>query len=88
MQTATSNYGYAQITDSSNVAISGAENAHIGTSTALSNFVVPIQLFGYATPGTTSATTYKGRFLSNAGGIIKIKNTDITGQLYAIEVSA
>ena len=74
-----------QITDNSNNAISGAENTNMGsTGTTLTSCV----LVGYSTPATTSATTYKGRFLSNFGGSVELRNNLTTGQLYAIEVSA
>ena len=75
-----------QITDSSNVAISGAER----TNNQSGNSTVPIlsqTLIGYNSPATLSAVTYKGRF-SSQGGTITIPNATQTGQLYAIEVSA
>ena len=46
-------------------------------------------LLGYATPGTTSAVTYKIRFQSNVTNMtIGLNNASTTGQLFAIEVSA
>ena len=76
-----------QITDSSNNPISGAEELlfQFGNST------VPIleqTLIGYATPATTSAVTYKGRFNITGGGTLTINNNSMTGQMFAIEVSA
>jgi hypothetical protein len=75
----------ARITDNSNNAIAGAEIVRLGSS---ANFMRanPIAI-GYNTPATLSAVTYKGRFLTNAG-TCTIVNSETTGQLYAIEVSA
>jgi hypothetical protein len=50
--------------------------------------VVQQTAVAYATPATTSATTYKGRFRSESGGSAALRNADNTGQLYALEVSA
>jgi hypothetical protein len=81
------------ITDSSNNLISGAQNMSVGvsnfngTSTRITrnNF----NIWGYATPGTTSAVTYKLRFKVEADSTTgQCSNADNTGQLYAIEVSA
>jgi hypothetical protein len=72
-----------RITDSSNNAISGAENAQMGPS----DFNV-VTLIAYSTPATTSATTYKGRFASTEGSTVFLLNSTTTGQMYAIEVSA
>ena len=74
------------ITDSSNNFISGAETVVSGdlAGTSLQNTVG----IAYATPATTSATTYKLRFRSNSGGVATLGNSVNTGQLYAIEVSA
>ena len=76
---------FLQITDNSNNAISGASAAGVGgDGTGNANFMAT--LLGYATPATTSATTYKLRFSVSSGtGTI---NNSTTGQLYAIEVSA
>jgi hypothetical protein len=79
------NYIATQITDNSNNPISGAEE--LFSRTAQANGGYGQTLFGYDTPGTTSATIYKGRFRSTSG-TVTLKNTEITGQLYAIEVSA
>jgi hypothetical protein len=82
----TSGYILLQITDSSNNAISGAEGSFIGVvGSVLDTHIVSL---AYATPATTSATTYKGRFRSNDGTSAIIYNDTTTGQLYAIEVSA
>jgi hypothetical protein len=80
-------YVRVAITDSSNNAISGAESGFVGTQNADIHYGVQT-LFGYSTPATTSATTYKVRFRSNSGGTVDIRNDLMTGQLYAIEVSA
>jgi len=83
----TSDYGRFQITDSSNVAISGAENLNSGSGTT-SQWINGQILIGYATPGTVSATTYKGRFAVQSSGTTRLDNNVTTGQLYAIEVGA
>ena len=82
---------YYQITDSSNNAISGAEDSFqaVGnTSTGTSFLYNSLTLIGYATPATTSATTYKLRFKQGSATLIKVANAQSTGQLFAIEVSA
>jgi len=81
-----------QITDNSNNAISGSENQGYGVLIPTITTAVwygPAVEIAYATPATTSAVTYKGRFRVAGGGRnINISNTETTGQLYAIEVSA
>jgi hypothetical protein len=76
----------AQITDNSNNALSGAENAP-NTNLGATSAGMLFSLLGHSTPATTSATTYKGRFRGD-GLSITIQNAVQTGQLYAIEVSA
>jgi hypothetical protein len=79
-----------QITDNSNNAISGAQEARIsaaGNGWTTASIAHHLTIIGYATPATTSATTFKGRF-RREGGTATLNNNDITGQLYAIEVSA
>jgi hypothetical protein len=84
----TNGYLLPQITDNSNNAISGAEGSFVGSS-LLGDFATLTTLVGYATPATTSAVTYKGRFRVNAGTVTgALLNVTHTGQLYAIEVSA
>jgi len=73
-----------QITDNSNNPISGAEQDR---QFAPNNVITRLTMIAYATPATTSATTYKGRFRVTAG-TGNIENNNSTGQLYAIEVSA
>ena len=84
--------GSIVITDSSNNQISGTQQAQFGFDgafTTASNFDSYLSLIGYATPATTSATTYKLRFLSRAAATtISLLNGNTTGQMYAIEVSA
>jgi hypothetical protein len=80
--------GDVQITDASNNPISGAEDGRLAGGTILS-LSVPLHLWGYSTPATTSATTYKLRFKSNAAFVTaNFANNTQTGQMYAIEVSA
>jgi len=76
----------ATITDSSNVALSGAEDMRIYAQTSGEYRDTPT-LIGYSAPATTSAVTYKGRFKTSTG-TANIENTEITGQMYALEVGA
>jgi|DEB0MinimDraft_10_1074344.scaffolds.fasta_scaffold37985_2 hypothetical protein len=78
-----------QITDTSNVAISGAEEFRFGLQgTAIRNQSHLVGI-GYDSPATTSATTYKGRFAAvDASMTTNINNSTNTGQLFALEVSA
>ena len=74
------------ITDSSNTPLSGAERAILrgeGTELAQSNMIV----FGFDSPNTTSATTYKVRMWTT-GGTGSIYGNLCTSQLLAIEVAA
>jgi len=73
--------GYFQWTDSSNNAISGAEGLIEGQDTTN-----PTLVLAYATPATTSATTYKIRFRASAG-TNRIRGSVTTTQLIAIEVN-
>ena len=82
------------LTDNSNNLLSGqgpngmnigTQNV-TGTSTRQTNNSV--LLLGYATPATTSATTYKLRFKVIDTGTITALNGECLGQIYAIEVSA
>jgi hypothetical protein len=75
-----------RITDSSNNAISGAQQYQVGGSNS-GALDTGFTLVGYATPATTSAVTYKGRFKTTAG-TATVQNDQQTMQLYAIEVSA
>lgn len=90
--------GRLQITDSSNIAVSGAEESRIGDynvrltgGATISHTRVPVTMIGYATPNTTSAVTYKTRgnvyFVGTSLDIILL-NATATAQLYAIEVAA
>ena len=73
------------ITDASNVALSGAEARGVDDDA----FRVPVTILGYSTPATTSATTYKLRFLAyTSGGNAEAINGTTIGQMYAIEVGA
>ena len=82
--------GYYQITDNSNNALSGAEGVGFYPGTTVTAiYRSGMALIGYSTPASTSALTYKARFRSNTSGVpIGITNSEATGQLYAIEVSA
>ena len=83
----TTERGRFQITDSSNVAISGAEEHTIGDAGADNTFAT-FTIIGYDSPATTSATTYKGRFMCESGGTTTRINNTATGQLFALEISA
>ena len=77
-----------QITDSSNVAISGAENVFVGPNDA-TDIRQHVTAIAFDSAATTSATTYKGRFKCNDGGLLTtIDNDQATGQLFALEVGA
>lgn len=88
-----SNYGYLQITDSSDNAISGVESMEAG----LANFsgsntmqlFFPFVVMAYTTAGSTSSRTYKLRFKTQtAPTTVRLRMGDATGQMYAIEVGA
>jgi hypothetical protein len=81
-----SDFSLFTITDSSNVAIAGAESAALGSNTT-GRVDATTVLFGWASPATTSATTYKGRFRVESSGTNELRNNLQTGQLFAIEVA-
>jgi hypothetical protein len=87
VQASTNGYIQCRIADSSNNAISGGNEGTFGASNA-SGSQAHITMIAYATPSTTNAITYKGRFVSDNGGTVSIFNQFSIGQLYAIEVSA
>jgi hypothetical protein len=79
-----------QITDASNTAVSGAEAAKmfINFGTIIPSVSSMVQLWGYDEPGVATATTYKVRHRSiNSSNTSLIRNSESTGQLYAIEVA-
>jgi hypothetical protein len=81
------------ITDNSNNAISGSEFNSNGTqlynTSTGRTWRDHLTHIAYATPGTTSAVTFKLRFnVSFNTATISIENNLSTGQMYAIEVSA
>ena len=85
--------GFFTISDSSNSGLSGAQVVGFGvddiTGTGTRIFEAPIFLIGQATPATTSAVTYKGRFSSVNSGVTTIARNNVsTLQMYAIEVAA
>ena len=81
-----------RITDASNNPISGASAAMGYSNTAVSSaFDAGLTVIGYSTPATTSAVTYKGRFnvyVAGGGCTLSLLNSQSTGQMFAIEVSA
>jgi hypothetical protein len=81
--------GRVQITDSSNNAVSGAEGGAMGNATVDGTSNRIVVLWGYSTPAVITAVTYKCRFNTlNAASLNSIGNNTVTGQMYAIEVSA
>jgi hypothetical protein len=72
-----------RLTDSSDNVVSGADRGYASTTEATT-----LTLFGYSTPATTSAVTYKTRFRAIGGGTAELYNDVTTGQMYAIEVAA
>jgi hypothetical protein len=74
------------ITDSSDNVLGGGPWVLAGTGPVME---LPITLITLNTPATTSATTYKLRFRSEAADITtSLQNSNAAGQIYAIEVSA
>jgi hypothetical protein len=76
--------GLFQITDSSNNSLNGAQLAILSKDAALAMQT----LFGYSTPASASALTYKARFRTGTSGSFDFRGDLVTSQLYAIEVSA
>jgi hypothetical protein len=91
--TTASRVGFFQITDSSNVAVSGSQNIEWGFINATSGIAYTmyghINARAYVTTGSTSPVTYKLRFSVNAGSVTAIVRNDLsTGQIFATEVAA
>lgn len=87
------NYVFVELTDSSNNALSGAQGVVFGvnsfTGSSTRNTFDGCTVIGYATPATTSAVTYKARFKTDLATLTAtFRNNLVTGQMYAIEVSA
>jgi len=85
--------GQLQITDSSNVALSGAEFVELGdlnsNGGAAFEARIPFNALGFVNAGSTSALTFKGRFKMNSGAqLIRIQNDLNTGQMIVMEVAA
>jgi hypothetical protein len=84
--------GYYRLVDSSNNAISGAQDAKFGAqaaSTTNFNIFAPLVLKAWVAPAGGSAVTYKLQFKSvDASTTTYSNNDEMTGQMYAIEVSA
>jgi hypothetical protein len=90
---AQANRGALQITDNSDYEISGALLLRYGalniSGSGTRTLYSPYNILAYSTPATISATTYKLRFRTdNAGCTINLNNSESTGQMFAIEVSA
>lgn len=78
-----------QITDASNNAVSGAEEAW-ALDAANANQMETVVMVGYSSPATTSAITYKVRWRRSASvsGSIALNYDGGTPQIFAIEVGA
>ena len=85
LTTASNTVARIQITDSANTAVGGAESSSFRAQSG-GILDVSTTIIGYASPATTSAVTYKGRFLTD-GGTFTLLNSLQTGQLFAIEVA-
>jgi hypothetical protein len=88
--TTASRVGYWQITDSSNVAVSGSQSIEWGIVTGTTYTMYGhIHARAYVTTGSTSAVTYKLRFSVNAASVTAFTRNDAsTGQMFAMEVAA
>jgi hypothetical protein len=81
------NYINRRITDSSNVALSGAEVGQFGDgSSSAPSSTYPV--IGFVAASDTSARTYKGRFHVVSAGTATLFNNLNAGQIYAIEIGA
>ena len=91
-QSGTEQAGNYLLTDASNNTVSGAQRTPVGSFnnsfTPTGRMFTSQVLFGYATPATTSAVTYKLRFYSNTTAVVtEVANHVQTGQMYAIELA-
>jgi hypothetical protein len=87
------NYGLLRITDAADNPIFGAQESYVGANningTSTRSFFGLLSLLAYATPATTSATTYKMQFrVDTASTTLLIRNDLSLGQMLAVEVSA
>ena len=86
--------GIFRIADSSDNAVGGQSELQTGSNQISMSADAKVlrgqvSMFAYDTPATTSPVTYKLRFRSNAGGVtVKMVNTTVLAQMYAIEVGA
>jgi len=74
-----------RITDSSNNAISGFEAPILGSTVTTRNMM---NGWAYSTPAVITPVTFKLRFRASTSGTVNVNNHQMTGQMYAIEVSA
>jgi len=86
-QAGTQANGSFAITDASNNLIDGSGNVSTGIASAVRS-LFRSNVVCFDSPATTSATTYKARFQANAGATIVLNNATVTGQLFALEISA
>jgi|DEB0MinimDraft_10_1074344.scaffolds.fasta_scaffold03629_4 hypothetical protein len=84
---ASNDYIIMSVTDSSNVAISGAEDFAVGSSNTNVLAADASTVIGFVSPGSTSPVTYKLRFRSLSGGTATLQNNGLTAQMYAIEIA-
>jgi hypothetical protein len=85
--------GGVRLVDAANATVSGAQGFDFGTrdytASGSIEFQGQIVLVGYASPGVTTAVTYKLQFAAILAGItFRLNNQLATGQLFAIEVAA
>ena len=82
---------HTQITDSSDVAISGAEDTRVGASFGAENdytIWLSSTISAYDSPASVAEQTYKVRFRADVStGSARYRNADTTAQLFAIEVA-
>lgn len=79
-----------QLTTSANVAIDGAETSVVNSSNDNGAYIYNfVTMFGYHSPATTSAVTYKLRYKSRVAGVpTAIHATFAKTVLYAFEIGA
>jgi hypothetical protein len=84
----TNSFNEFRLTTSGGSTISGAQSIEPGAS-VVGTTIAQLTLIGYATPGVTTAVSYKLQFRVNSvNRTAQLVNANQTGQMYAIEVSA
>jgi len=84
--------GIFSLTNSSNNQLTHGSDLFFGRDDSASSAVswtAPLQAFGWDTPATTSATTYKMRFrVDNSSTTVSLRNDGTVGLMLALEISA